>query len=68
MVRISLRLPEELHARLVEQAARDRRSLNSQILHLLEETLDAAESDTHPPGDGPAFPDPLRGGPDSSPA
>ncbi|TDB97555.1 Arc family DNA-binding protein, partial [Actinomadura sp. 7K534] len=56
MVRISLRLPEELHARLVEQAARDRRSLNSQILHLLEETLDAAESDTDPPGGGSASP------------
>lgn len=68
MVRISLRLPEELHTRLVEQAARDRRSLNSEILHLLEKTLDTAESDTDPPGDRSASPAPLRGGPDSSPA
>ncbi|MFE9105567.1 Arc family DNA-binding protein [Actinomadura geliboluensis] len=59
MVRISLRLPEDLHTRLVERATADRRSLNSEILHLLESTLDA---------DGSATPAPLRQRPDSSPA
>ncbi|MFL1375884.1 toxin-antitoxin system HicB family antitoxin [Nocardiopsis protaetiae] len=37
--RISLRLPPDLHARLVEQARLDRRSLNSEIVHLLEVAL-----------------------------
>ncbi|HEY9438917.1 MAG TPA: Arc family DNA-binding protein [Streptomyces sp.] len=36
---ISLRLPTELHARLVEAAHTDRRFLNSEIVHLLEEAL-----------------------------
>ncbi|NEA21355.1 Arc family DNA-binding protein [Actinomadura bangladeshensis] len=63
MVRISLRLPEELHTRLVERATADRRSLNSEILHLLESTLD-----NNPPGGGAATPAPLRGRPDSSSA
>ncbi|WP_234435138.1 MULTISPECIES: Arc family DNA-binding protein [Streptomyces] len=29
-----LRLPEDLHTRLTTQAAHDRRSINSEILHL----------------------------------
>ncbi|WP_078500975.1 Arc family DNA-binding protein [Wenjunlia vitaminophila] len=36
---ISLRLPTHLHARLVEAARTDRRSLNSEIIHLLEVAL-----------------------------
>ncbi|MGW1543859.1 Arc family DNA-binding protein [Streptomyces sp. NPDC002309] len=40
--RISLRLPTELHARLVEEARADRRSLNSEIVHLLEVALGPA--------------------------
>ncbi|MEV5932957.1 toxin-antitoxin system HicB family antitoxin [Streptomyces sp. NPDC093250] len=35
-VRITLRLPADLHARLVAEAKRARRSLNSEILHRLE--------------------------------
>jgi predicted HicB family RNase H-like nuclease len=37
--RISLRLPTDLHSRLVEEARADRRSLNSEIVHLLEVAL-----------------------------
>ncbi|OEV04333.1 Arc family DNA-binding protein [Streptomyces oceani] len=37
--RISLRLPTKLHARLVEEARVDRRSLNSEIIYLLEVAL-----------------------------
>ncbi|MFF1356325.1 Arc family DNA-binding protein [Streptomyces sp. NPDC058297] len=35
-VRITLRIPEELHAWLTSQAKSARRSLNSEILHRLE--------------------------------
>ncbi|MFI7138186.1 Arc family DNA-binding protein [Streptomyces massasporeus] len=35
-VRITLRLPADLHAWLVSEAKRARRSLNSEILHRLE--------------------------------
>ncbi|MFD5137583.1 Arc family DNA-binding protein [Streptomyces sp. NPDC006978] len=35
-VRITLRLPAELHAWLAAVAKRDRRSLNSEIVHRLE--------------------------------
>lgn len=34
---LTLRLPDELHARLVELAAREHRDLTHQIIHLLEE-------------------------------
>jgi predicted HicB family RNase H-like nuclease len=40
MIRITLRLPDDVHARLVAQADTDRRSLNSEIVHLLEVALD----------------------------
>lgn len=40
-VHINLRLPEELHERLKRQAERDRRSLNAEILVLLERALEA---------------------------
>ncbi|MEU8802853.1 Arc family DNA-binding protein [Spirillospora sp. NPDC048819] len=59
MIRISLRLPEQLHQQLVERASADRRSLNSEILYLLETVLDDAAEET---------PAPRPGGPDSSPA
>ncbi|QIZ00924.1 Arc family DNA-binding protein [Streptomyces sp. S1D4-11] len=55
MIRFSLRIPADLHERLTAHAAADRRSLNSEILHLLEVALAA------PPA-------PLRGKPDSSQA
>jgi predicted HicB family RNase H-like nuclease len=51
--RVTLRLPAGLHARLADLARADRRSLNSEIVHLLESAVEAA---------------PPRGGPDSSPA
>ncbi|MFJ8633196.1 Arc family DNA-binding protein [Streptomyces sp. NPDC093568] len=65
----ALRLPEDLHAQLTAQAAADRRSINSEILHLLEVGLAAASSGTPDrPGGDQARPAPLRGKPDSSPA
>ncbi|WP_329361844.1 Arc family DNA-binding protein [Streptomyces sp. NBC_01483] len=68
MIRFSLRLPEDLHERVTAHAAADRRSLNSQILHLLEIALAAPRTDAGPPGGDPASPAPPRGKPDSSPA
>ncbi|RAG82683.1 toxin-antitoxin system HicB family antitoxin [Streptacidiphilus pinicola] len=68
MIRFALRLPEDLHTRLTAQAAHDRRSINSEILHLLEVALTtvAPETPDRLGGDTTA-PDPLRGKPDSSP-
>ncbi|MFJ8943683.1 Arc family DNA-binding protein [Streptomyces sp. NPDC102395] len=69
MVRFALRIPEDLHERLTAQAAADRRSINSQILHLIEAGLTAAPLETPDrPGDDPASPALLRGKPDSTPA
>jgi plasmid stability protein len=68
MIRFALRIPEDLHARLTTQAAADRRSINSEILHLIEAGLATAEKDTESPGGDSATPAPLRGKPDSSPA
>lgn len=69
MVKLNLRLPDDLHARLRTQAAADRRSLNAEILHLIEIGLATVAPETpHCPGGDPATPDPLRGGPDCSPA
>jgi Arc-like DNA binding domain len=65
---LNLRLPEELHARLADQATVDRRSLNSEILYLIEVGLAAVGTDAVPPGGDSATPAPLRGKPDSSPA
>jgi predicted HicB family RNase H-like nuclease len=47
--RISLRLPTDLHARLVEEARTDRRSLNSEIIHLLEVALAPTDRDKPSP-------------------
>jgi hypothetical protein len=38
-VHINLRLPRDLHARLKDQAAHDRRSLNAEIVWLLDRSL-----------------------------
>jgi hypothetical protein len=38
-VHINLRLPADLHARLKDQAAHDRRSLNAEIVWLLDRSL-----------------------------
>ena len=64
MVRFSLRLPDDLHARLAARAEADRRSLNAEILVLLEVALAAAKTARRHGGDAPE----LRGKPDSSPA
>jgi hypothetical protein len=47
--RITVRLPVELHERLAAQAKRDRRSVNSEIVHLLEVTLTDPPADTESP-------------------
>jgi len=52
MKRLDLRLPDELHERLVRAAQRDMRSLNAEILWLLSEALDRAEARTQPHDDG----------------
>jgi predicted HicB family RNase H-like nuclease len=39
IVRLNLRLPEELHARLTALACEQRRSLNQQIVFILETAL-----------------------------
>ncbi|WP_327316821.1 Arc family DNA-binding protein [Streptomyces sp. NBC_01235] len=68
MIRFALRIPEDLHARLTAQAAADRRSINSEILHLLEVALDSPAVSAESPGGDSASPAPLGGKPDSSPA
>jgi plasmid stability protein len=68
MIRFALRIPEDLHARLTAQAAADRRSINSEILHLLELALSSPAVNAEPPIGDPANPAPPRGKPDSSPA
>ncbi|MGP3966878.1 Arc family DNA-binding protein [Streptomyces sp. 6N223] len=55
-------MPEELHTRLADRATTDRRTLNSELLHLLETGLSAVSSRTsHHPGHESATPTPLRG-------
>jgi hypothetical protein len=61
VTRVTLRIPEDLHERIAAQARKDRRSINSEILHLLERGLDDDP-------DGSSIPVSLRGKPDSSPA
>ncbi|WP_406326744.1 Arc family DNA-binding protein [Streptomyces sp. NBC_00203] len=62
MVKFTLRLPEELHQRLTDQADTDRRSLNSEMLHLLEVGLSVISPETPDrPGGDPASPAPRRG-------
>ncbi|WP_316769378.1 Arc family DNA-binding protein [Streptomyces sasae] len=63
MIRFSLRIPADLHERVTAQAAADRRSLNSEILYLLEAALSASGS---PGGDRPPLA-PLHGKPDFPP-
>lgn len=42
--RITLRLPKELHQRLMEEAKRQERSVNGQIVYLLKQALDQAKA------------------------
>lgn len=39
MIRLTLRLPEELHQQIEDRASLDHRSTNSEILHLLDAAL-----------------------------
>jgi predicted HicB family RNase H-like nuclease len=48
-VRITLRLPADLHAWLVSQAKAARRSLNSEILHRLETSRGEPATDDESP-------------------
>jgi plasmid stability protein len=68
MIRFALRIPDDLHARLTAQAATDRRSVNSEILHLLEVALGAPAGGAESPSGASASSAPLHGKPDSSPA
>ncbi|TXL86825.1 Arc family DNA-binding protein [Streptomyces sp. S4.7] len=66
-VRITLRLPEALRDRLRTHAKSERRSLNSELVYMLEVGLRAVEVNAESPRDS-ATPAPLREKPDSSPA
>ncbi|MGW0761804.1 Arc family DNA-binding protein [Streptomyces sp. NPDC002814] len=66
MIRFALRIPEDLHARLTAQAATDRRSVNSEILYLLEVALGAPAASAESPGGDSASPAPPGGKPDTS--
>ncbi|MER7819051.1 Arc family DNA-binding protein [Streptomyces sp. NPDC096153] len=48
-VRITLRLPADLHERLASQAKSARRSLNSEILHQLEARSGSDSADDQTP-------------------
>ncbi|MBV6699411.1 Arc family DNA-binding protein [Kitasatospora aureofaciens] len=66
MIKFTLRIPDDLHDRITVQAATDRRSLNSEMLHLLEVALTTVSTETPDRLDGDsATPDPLRGKPHS---
>ncbi|WP_406161378.1 Arc family DNA-binding protein [Streptomyces canus] len=62
MIKFTLRIPDDVHSRLIAQAETDRRSLNSEMLYLLEVGLGAVSSETpNRPGGDSAPPAPLRG-------
>ncbi|WP_406224019.1 Arc family DNA-binding protein [Streptomyces canus] len=61
MIKFTLRIPEDLHEQLTAQATADRRSLNSELLHLLEVGLNTVSPETPSrPGGDSASPAPLR--------
>ncbi|WP_188192806.1 Arc family DNA-binding protein [Nonomuraea sp. SYSU D8015] len=68
MIRCALRIPKDFHARLAARAAADRRSINSEILSLLEVALSTPAAEAESPGDDPASPTPRPGKPDPSQA
>ncbi|WP_112469620.1 Arc family DNA-binding protein [Streptomyces triticisoli] len=62
MIKFTLRIPDDLHARLAAQADTDRRSLNSELLHLLEVGLSTVSPETpNRPGGDSASPVQPRG-------
>ncbi|WP_405686984.1 Arc family DNA-binding protein [Streptomyces sp. NBC_00057] len=67
-VRMTLRLPQDLRDRLSAHAKSERRSLNSELVYMLEVGLRATGVDAESPGGDSTSPAPLRGKPDSSPA
>ncbi|WP_405949921.1 TA system antitoxin ParD family protein [Streptomyces prunicolor] len=68
MVNFNVRFPDDLHARVRTQAAADRRSINSEILYLIEVGLAAVLADAGSPGGDPTTPALLPEKPDSSSA
>ncbi|MBT2396488.1 Arc family DNA-binding protein [Streptomyces sp. ISL-100] len=66
-VRMTLRLPEDLRDRLRAHAKSERRSLNSELVYMLEVGLRASGVNTESPGGDSATSAPLRGKPGSSP-
>ena len=54
-IRTNLRIPAEVYERVKESAERDRRSINAQMVVLLQEALDARQPKTTPPSDGVFF-------------
>jgi hypothetical protein len=50
----SFRIPTDLHAKLVEVAKQERRSLNSLMIVLLEEKIDEMEQQESDPADAEA--------------
>ncbi|WP_306801457.1 Arc family DNA-binding protein [Streptomyces sp. T12] len=67
MIRFSLRMPEDLHEWVIARAATDRRSLNSEILHLIEIALSTTGADAGSPDSDAATPGPLHRNPGSPP-
>nr|WSY57051.1 Arc family DNA-binding protein [Streptomyces sp. NBC_00886] len=67
MVNFNVRFPDNLHARVRAQAAADRRSINSEILYLIEVGLTAVSANAGSSGGDPAGPAPLYRKPDSPP-
>ncbi|WP_078912862.1 Arc family DNA-binding protein [Streptomyces sp. NRRL S-646] len=67
MIRFALRIPEDLHARLTARAAADRRSINSEILHLLDAALSTPTETADAPDAKPTSA-PQHENPGSSPA
>jgi hypothetical protein len=46
MKQIALRLPDDLHAELVEWAKRERRSINAQLLWIIQHAVDRERAAT----------------------
>ena len=44
-ITFSIRLPEEMHQWLKEKAKKDRRSMNQEVIHLLEQLRQQEEHD-----------------------
>jgi predicted HicB family RNase H-like nuclease len=52
MKHINLRVPDDLHAALAAAAEDDRRSLNSMIIVMIEQSLQRRSGSARPEGDG----------------